>query len=121
MHFPRFLVAGGLNTVATYVLYLALLHVLPYAAAYTVTYAAGMVLGYLLNAYWVFRGSPSVRSALQYPAAYLLNYLLGLGLLWVFVEVVRLPAGIAPLAVLAITTPVMYLMSKSVFKPKEEK
>lgn len=120
MHFQRFLIAGGLNTGATYVLYLALLRVLPYALAYSATYLAGIVLGYLLNAYWVFRGTPSVRSALQYPAAYVLNYLFGLGSLWIFVEALYLPQWVAPLAVLAITTPVMYLMSGFIFRRKEE-
>ena len=121
MHFPRFLVAGGINTAATYVLYLGLLQLVPYAVAYTLTYAAGIVLGYVLNAYWVFRGRFSLRSALQYPAAYLVNYLLGLSLLWVFVEMLHLRAAFAPLAVLVVTTPLMYLMSKSVFQPKEQK
>lgn len=121
MHFPRFLLAGGVNTAATYVLYLGLLQVLPYKLAYTVTYAAGIVLGYLLNAYWVFSGRFSLRSALQYPAAYLVNYMLGLALLWVLVEWLHLHAALAPIAVLAISTPVMYLMVKIVFQRRERK
>lgn len=111
----KFLIAGGLNTVLTYIIYLGLVQVLPYPVAYTVTYLLGIAFGYLVNAYWVFGGKASVRSALGYPAAYALNYLLGLGLLAALVEVAGVDKRLAPLVVVVFTTPVMYLFSKHIF------
>ena len=76
MAFPRFLIAGAVNTGLTYVLYLGLLLLIPYVWAYSVTYAVGIGTGYLLNARWVFKRVPSLSSATAYPLTYVLNYLL---------------------------------------------
>ena len=117
--FPRFVVAGGINTAVTYLLYLGLLNLLPYALAYTLTYLVGIVLAYALNASWVFRDAPDLRSVTLFPAAYLLNYLLGLACLGVLVERSGLPRPLAPLAVLALSVPIMYAINRWIFsKPR---
>ncbi|HZY20065.1 MAG TPA: GtrA family protein [Ramlibacter sp.] len=118
MRFSRFLVAGLANTGITYLVYLALVQLMPYATAYSLTYALGILLGYLINATWVFSQRPSASSAFRYPLAYLLNYVLGLGLLWLLVDRLRMPKQIAPLAILFITTPAMYAMTRYVFTPR---
>lgn len=118
MKLPRFVIAGALNTGLTYVLYLALLQFMPYGAAYSVTYLAGMALGYALNAYLVFKARPTAKSAAMYPFVYVLNYLLGLCLLYALVEIVAVPREIAPLLVVAVTLPVMYLLMAFVFHRK---
>lgn len=113
--FPRFLAAGIVNTGLTYILYLGLLLLFPYGWAYSITYAAGILLGYLMNAYWVFGRKPGMRSAAAYPLGYLLNYLMGLGLLWLLIEKLGIAQEYAPLAVVAVTTPAMYLATRLVF------
>jgi putative flippase GtrA len=118
MAFPRFLIAGALNTGLTYIMYLGLLYLIPYVWAYTLTYTAGIVLGYSLNTQWVFKKEPNFRSATAYPLTYGLNYFLGLGLLWLFVELMNLPKEIAPLVVVTISTPIMYFFTKAVFQRK---
>ncbi len=118
MAFPRFIIAGALNTGATYVLYLGLLYLMPYVWAYSLAYVVGIGLGYLLNAHWVFRQMPSVRTATAYPMTYGLNYLMRLLLLWVLVKLMEIPKELAPLAVTAISVPVMYLFTKSIFSGK---
>jgi putative flippase GtrA len=123
MAFPRFLIVGAVNTGLTYVLYLGLLLVIPYAWAYSLTYAVGIGIGYLLNARWVFKRVPSLSSATAYPLTYVLNYLFGVGMLWLFVELIAIPKEIAPLLVVTISAPVMYIVTKSIFlgKPTYEK
>lgn len=116
MALSRFVVAGAANTGITYVLYLALLQIMPYEAAYSVTYLAGIVLGYLLNAHFVFKERPTSKSATMYPLAYVLNYMLGLSLLYTLVELVGAPREMAPLLVLLVSVPIMYLATKFVFK-----
>lgn len=120
MTFPKFVVAGGVNTVLTYLLYLVLLRALPYTYAYTVTYVAGIALGYLLNALWVFKQVPSMRTAMTFPLTYLVNYLLALGLLWVLVEKLAVPKELGPLVVLALTTPLMYVLTRTIFTKAEK-
>lgn len=116
MAFPRYLIAGTLNTGLTYLLYLGLLLLMPYIWAYSLTYVAGIALGYALNARWVFKKAPSLRTATIYPLSYAFNYTLGVALLWVFVEIVDLPKEIAPLVVVAITVPLMYILTKAIFQ-----
>lgn len=113
---PRFVVAGALNSALTYLLYLLLLRLLSYLPAYSISYVTGIVLGYLLNAFWVFRGRPSLGSALAYPLLYMANYVLGASLLWLFVEWMKVPQQIAPLLVLCVSVPVMYLSTAAIFR-----
>ena len=44
--FARFLAAGTVNTAASYAIYLLLLNVVDYRAAYSVAYVAGLAGGY---------------------------------------------------------------------------
>jgi putative flippase GtrA len=92
---------------------------MPYVAAYSVTYLAGIVLGYVLNAYVVFKERPTAKSAAMYPLVYLLNYLLGLSLLYALVEFFDVQREIAPFLVIAVSVPIMYLATKFVFKGGE--
>jgi putative flippase GtrA len=115
----RFVIAGAANTGITYVLYLALLQFIPYIAAYSLTYFAGIALGYVLNAYVVFKERPTVKSAAMYPLVYALYYLLGLGLLYGLVELFGVPSEIAPLLVIGVSVPVMYSFTRFIFKGLE--
>ena len=123
MAFPRFLIAGAVTTGLTYVLYLGLLLLMSYAWAYSLTYAIGIGIGYLLNARWVFKRVPSLSSATAYPLTYALNYLLGVGMLWLLVELIHIPKEIAPLLVVVISVPAMYIVTQSIFlrEPTDEK
>ena len=47
----RFLASGGLNTLVTYIAYLVLLHWLPYQQSYSIAFASGIALAYVLNRY----------------------------------------------------------------------
>ncbi len=120
----KYLIAGALNTGLTYLLYLILLKVTSYIWAYSLTFAAGIVLGYFLNALWVFKSRLQWQSMLSYPLAYLINYALGVLLLWLLVEQLRIPKEIAPLLVVIISLPIMYAITKTIFrrgKKSEEK
>ena len=115
MTFPKFLIAGAINSIISYFIYLGLLLFLPYMVAYTLSYAIGILFGYLLNALWVFRKVPKLVTATTYPLVYLLTYCFGIGLLWLLVEVILVPAEIAPLVVITLTVPIMYFSTKVIF------
>jgi putative flippase GtrA len=116
MTLPRYLIAGAANTGLTYLAYLGLLIVVPYIWAYSLSYALGIVVGYLFNARWVFGGKVMLRTAAFYPLTYVLNYLIGACLLWVFVEFARIPMEIAPLCVVALSVPLMYIVTRGLFQ-----
>lgn len=106
--FGRFLLAGCANTLVTYALYLAGLLVWPYVVAYTLAYAVGILLSYYLNARFVFRVQVRSDRALAFPLVYALQYLAGIGLIGLMVEVFGVDSRVAaPLAVVG-TTPLVY-------------
>jgi putative flippase GtrA len=112
---PRFVAAGAVNTAATYVAYLALLQIAMYRVAFTLAFAAGILLSYALNARFVFRRPASWRSAWRFPLIYLLQYVLGLALVSICVEWLHAPQWLAPLIPLAVTTPLTYLAMRKLF------
>lgn len=118
MTFPRFLIAGAVNTGLTYVIYLGLLLFIPYVWAYSLTYVVGIGLGYLLNAHWVFKKSPNLRTATAYPLTYGINYVFGVATLWLMVEIIDIPKELAPLIVVLLSVPVIYFFTSSIFQGK---
>ena len=112
---PKYFIAGALNTGLTYLLYLMLVRLMTYIWAYSLTFVAGIVLGYFLNALWVFKSGLQWKSTVYYPLAYLINYAIGLLLLWVLVDQLRLPKEISPLLVVTFSVPIMYAINKKLF------
>lgn len=113
--FGRFLVAGGLNTAVTYVLYLALIGTLGYAVSYSLAFLVGIVVSYLLNRRWVFRSSRGAVSTVLYPTIYLAQYAIGLVCVVLWVDVFRLPAILAPAVAIAASIPVTYVLAGTIF------
>ena len=110
----RFLLAGALNTAASYVLYLALLRILSYTMAYTIAFCVGIASAYLLNTRFVFRVRQSARSLLTFPLVYLAQYLTGLVVLELAVKVFRVPQDYAMFFCVAVTVPMTFVLSRSV-------
>jgi putative flippase GtrA len=111
----RFLVSGAANTLATYALYLVLLNPLGHRLGYSLAFAAGVVLAYGLNRGYVFRSHAGWRSVIAVPLIYILQYVLGLGIVEAWVSWLALPAALAPLAAIGLTLPLTYLLSKKSF------
>jgi putative flippase GtrA len=112
--FFRFLLSGGINTVATYLLYLLLASVMHYQAAYLIAYTSGIALAYMLNLRLVFNAQSSLGKVVRYPLIYLIQYFLGAGLLYLLVSVLSLPNALAPLIVIILLLPISYYMNKKV-------
>lgn len=111
-------IGGGFNTVFTYGLYLALNLAFSYRVAFTSSYIIGIIFAYFYNALIVFKSPLSLKKFLQFPVVYLVQYLLSIGLLEVFVQLLQVNTTLAPLFVLVIVTPVTYLLSKLILKGK---
>jgi putative flippase GtrA len=114
--FLRFLCVGAFNTIFGYALFCALLLVLPYRAAYTVGYVIGICISYLLNCYFVFRSEPTWSGAMRFPLVYLVQYLLGLGLLAVFVERLHWDPRVGAAAVVGCSVPLTFVLSRWVIR-----
>lgn len=112
---------GGINAGLTYGLYLLLLLIVRYTFAYSGSYAAGIFLSYYLNARFVFRERLRLSKALKYPSVYLVQYLVGLGLLYLLVETLHLDKRLAPLAIVVITVPATFVLSRYIIRGKAKR
>jgi putative flippase GtrA len=117
--FLRFLISGGVNTAATYAVYLALLHIVRYKAAYTIAYIFGILLSFAINRFFVFQTHRGWRSILLFPFVYLSQYLVSLGVVWTWVEHFHLMKELAPLVAIVITIPLTFVLSRLVFGRQE--
>lgn len=96
-------------------LYLALIQTMPYRSAYSISYMSGIALAYALNRYFVFRVKGSLATMAKFPAIYLFQYLLGLGIVSLWGDVLQWPQALAPLAAVVVTVPLTFLISKRLF------
>lgn len=117
--FLRFLISGGVNTGATYAVYLGMLQITEYKTAYTIAYIFGVVLAFSINLLFVFQTHRGWRSVVLFPFVYVVQYLTSLGLIWLWVERLRLPKELAPLIAIVVTIPLTFLLSRLVFGGKK--
>lgn len=111
----RYLVAGGVNTAVTYVLYLAMLTWLDYRLAYVLAFVAGIGLSFLLLRHLVF-ARPGKRHSLAWLAAsQVLQLGLGLVVVQAWVAWLHAPVWLAPLAAIAVCVPLMFFIQRWIF------
>ncbi len=112
--FFRFLLTGGLNTVITYALYLALLSLFPYTWAYSISYVCGIVFAFVMSRFFVFKEHQGIKSILFFPLVYVAQYVLGMCVVWFWVRQISLPEYLAPLAAIILSLPMTYVLTKLV-------
>jgi len=114
--FSRFVVVGAVNTLLSYVIYIAALQISSYQVAYSAAYFLGILISYYLNTVFVFKCSLSLGKAFKYPVVYIVQYLLGIFLLIVLVEWLDVDVHFAPIAVIVLTIPVTYYLSRRIIE-----
>jgi putative flippase GtrA len=113
--FVRFLLVGCCNTLASYVVFVLLVGSTGPEVAYTAAYATGLGVAYVLGKCYVFKAPFSFRSLLQFPLVYVVQYVIGLGILKVVAEGFDLPYEFAILVSIVATIPLTFLLSRMVF------
>jgi putative flippase GtrA len=111
----RFLLLGGVNSLASIGLYALLQRVLPIPVAYALAYLAGIALSALLSGRLVFRVTSSRTTRALAFAGYLTVFLTGLGLVWVLQEGIGLAPLVAGFGSVVVTAPLNYLVGRTVF------
>lgn len=118
--FFRFLISGGINTVATLGLYFALLQIMPYQASYTIAYLSGIVISYLLNRFFVFKTPRDARSIVLFPLVYVAQYCFGMLVLWLWVDQAGLGEAIGSCVVVVSSVPITYILTRALFVKKSQ-
>lgn len=116
VEFTRFVALRALCAVFSYGLYVALLLVMRYEAAYVIAFIAGVALAYVVNAKVVFEEPMRRKSALWFPFVYLFQFLLCLVLLRVSVERLGVPEWLALGVAVGVTLPITFLLSRWVIR-----
>lgn len=111
-----FAAVGAANTIATYLVYLAILPMAGYVVAYTVSYVAGIGFSYVANSRFVFRARMGGRSLALYPLAYIAQYLAGLGLVALQVELLGVPAWLAPWLAVVVLLPAGFVATRFILR-----
>ena len=111
----RFLLAGGVNTTATYLLYLGLLRITSHHISYAIAFVVGIAISYVLGRVFVFKVHRGYRSALMLPLVYLIQYLMGAVVVWAWVDLFQQHVMLAPAISIAVTLPLTYFLSKYAF------
>ena len=114
--FFKFIFFGGVNTVLSYAIYVIFQLFLIYPVAFSLAYILGIFISYYLNSRFVFKRDVRLVKAFQYPLVYLVQYLLGVSLLSVLIEIFSLNKFIAPALVIMITIPVTFFLSRFIIK-----
>jgi len=109
----RFLVAGGANTLATLLLYWAMLPVLDPRVAYAISYAAGIVLTYTLNSKWVFRRAWTHAGLASFFVGYALQAALAYGLFLLLHAYTPVPSWLLPILVTIALLPLTFIVNRT--------
>ena len=115
----RFLIAGGLNTALSYLVYLALLLVVNYQWAYALSWVFGLLLVIIFYPSKVFVGSQnSFKKQITVAGQYVLVFCLGLGLLSLLVDYLNVAAALAAIITMGVTTGLNFLLMRLLYRHK---
>ena len=129
VQFIKFSVVGVINTLIDLGVYYFCLYVLSfhYQLATFFGFIVSVTNAYLMNGFFVFSDgvkkgfAENLKTYLKTVAGYAGTFLLSVFLMWLWVDVLDIPKGIAPLLRLIITVPLNYVINKFwTFRKKEK-
>ncbi len=111
--FLRFLIVGGVNTLATYAVYLAFLYFLNPYWSYIAAFISGIFLSYILHLKFTFRTAHRMVKIASYPLVYVVQFALGISILHLALQA-GIAEEIAPLFAVVASIPVTFFMSRRI-------
>lgn len=113
--FIKFIIAGGVNTLVSYVFYLFLLMYFGHKTSYSLAYLIGILLSFLLNKFFVFQSRAGLKVFAAFPFIYFFQYLFGLFVVWVWGDFLYFNVYFSPLVATILSLPITYLLSRFLF------
>lgn len=111
--FFKFCAVGTICTAIDTSIFYIVRQFAPYQVAMTTGYCLSLIVNYMLNIRWTFKKKPSVANAVAIITAHLINlFIVRMGLMWIFVNIIGLDDKIAYLPTLAISIVINFLMIK---------
>lgn len=97
----------------TYATYWSLLSWCPYPVAYASSFVLGIISGYAINTLFVFRQPWRWRRLLAFPLVHAVNFVAGLGVVWISVRMAGVNPKWAPIVATIVTLPLNFLMTRT--------
>lgn len=107
-----FFVGGCVNTAFTFGIYRILITKIGYQVAYLIVCVIGIVFSYFFNSLLVFKVPVSWRGLFNYPLVYVIQYTISAVALEILVVFLGLSKDLAPLLILPVVAPIIYILSK---------
>lgn len=123
--FVDFSTVGVINLILSNAIYIGCVYIgIYYQISNQISYWLSVLNGYILNKLWVFSKQSSKKSpaqAIKYFAVYGFNFVLGIFLLWLYVDVLHISKYLAPIVSIPITIPLNYCLNRFwVFKKNKK-
>lgn len=122
--FLRYATVGVASNLLLYLAFLGLTAMgMEHKIAMTVLYVSGVLITYLANRDWSFNHNGMTHTAfVRYVIAYVLGYLLNLGLLWFAVDFLHMPhQGVQAVAIVMVALSLFVMHKYWVFAPAIER
>lgn len=97
-------------------LYLLLLTIIDYKIAYAISYLSGIVLAYYINTKYVFASKLTIKKFIKFPTVYAFQFIMSMVIVYFCVEMNYVSEQIAPLVVILITVPFVFIISKYILE-----
>ena len=108
--FIKFIFSGVLNTLFTYLLYIALIKFIDFQAAYLFAYISGIFISFILNSIFVFGVKIQKRNFSLFFLTHAINYFVSSYLLKLMVIDCGIAAIYAPIIVIGISFILMFFI-----------
>ena len=89
-----------------------------YQISYTVAYLVGIGLSYWLNLKFVFKEKSSKKKMILFPFVYFVQYVFGMFIMHVAIEMFDFPERLVPILVVILTIPLTFILAKTIFTRK---
>lgn len=122
--FLGFSFVGVINMVLSYVIYALFIKLgVHHQISNQIAFWTSVLNGFILNKNFVFKSSKSKKTrseGIKYMAVYTFNWFLGIILLYLYIDVLKINSYLAPLISIPITIPMNYALNRFwVFRKKE--
>lgn len=115
IQFIRFCIVGIICTAIDACVFYLLRKFISYEIALIAGYVTGLLFNYILTIYWTFKAHPTISNVIGIITAHLINlFIIRLGLMKLFVDILKLNDNIAYIPMLAISVLCNYYMIRFV-------
>ena len=115
--FVRYCIVGVLATIIDVAIFYSLKLVVHYNIALVCGYCLSLIFNYFMTVYWTFSTKSSARNVIGVIAAHMINlFVVRMGLMWLFVNLVGLESGIAYIPMFIISVLINFFLLRAFVK-----